>query len=48
MAAWGYEFYLRALKVSLTNERSERMRDTSAREDKIRIPKRTCNVLFTL
>ena len=48
MAARGYEFYLRALKVSLTNERSERMRDTSAREDKIRIPKRSCNVLFTL
>ena len=28
MAAWGYEFYLRVLKVSLTNKRSERMRDT--------------------
>ena len=25
---WGYEFYLRALKVSLTSERSERVRDT--------------------
>ena len=36
MAAWGYEFYLLALKVSLTR----------AREDKIRIPKRPCNVLF--
>ena len=28
MAARGYEFYLRVLKVSLTSERSERMRDT--------------------
>lgn len=46
MAAQGYEFYLRALKVSLTNERSERMRDTSAREDKIRIPGQPCNILY--
>ena len=28
MAAWGYEFYLRVLKVSLTSERSKRVRDT--------------------
>ena len=28
MAAWGYEFYLRVLKASLTSERSERVRDT--------------------
>ena len=28
MAARGYEFYLRVLKVSLTSERSERVRDT--------------------
>ena len=28
MAIWGYEFYLRALKVSLTSERSEQVRDT--------------------
>ena len=27
-ATWGYEFYLRVLKVSLTSERSERVRDT--------------------
>ena len=27
MAAWRYEFYLLVLKVSLTSERSERMRD---------------------
>ena len=36
MAARGYEFYLRVLKVS------------PARENKIRIPKRPCNVLFIL
>ena len=28
MAAQGYEFYLLVLKVSLTSERSERVRDT--------------------
>ena len=28
MAARGYDFYLRVLKVSLTSERSERVRDT--------------------
>ena len=28
MAAWGYEFYLRVLKVSLTSKRSERVRGT--------------------
>ena len=28
MAGRGYEFYLRALEVSLTNERSERVTDT--------------------
>ena len=28
MAARGYEFYIRVLKVSLTSERSERVRDT--------------------
>ena len=37
MAARGYEFYLRVLKEIL-----------SAREGKIRIPKRPCNVLFIL
>ena len=41
MAARGYEFYLRVLKVSLTSERSERVEEIlSAREGKIRIPKR--------
>ena len=28
MAAWGYEFYLVVLEVSLTSERSERVRET--------------------
>ena len=28
MAAWGYEFYLLVLKVSLTGERSSLVRDT--------------------
>ena len=28
MATRGYEFYLRVLKLSLTSERSERVRDT--------------------
>ena len=40
MAARGYEFYLLVLKVSLKSERSERVRDTLARENKIRITKR--------
>ena len=48
MAARGYEFYLQVLKVSLKSERSERVRDTFSAEDKIRIPKRPCNVLFIL
>ena len=30
MAARGYEFYLRVLLVSLTSERSERVRDASS------------------
>ena len=33
MAARGYEFYLRVLKVSLTSERSERVRDTFSTRD---------------
>ena len=37
MAAWRYEFYLLVLKVSLTSVRSE---------DKIRILKRPCNILY--
>ena len=42
MAARGYEFYLRVLKVPLTI--SEEI--LSALEDKLRIPARPCNVLF--
>ena len=48
MAAWGYEFYLLVLKVSLICLLRSLVRDSSALEDKIRIPKRPCNVLFIL
>ena len=48
MAAWGYEFYLRVLKVSLTSERSEQVRDTFSIQNKIRIPARPCNILYFL
>lgn len=49
MAAREYEFYLRVLKESPTSERSERVRDTlSTVEDKIRIPKRPCNILYLI
>ena len=47
MAARGYEFYLRALKVSLTRSLGS-WEILSAGGDKIRIPKRLCNVLFIL
>ena len=40
MAAWGYEFYLLVLKVSLTSERSERVRDAfSTRRKKFVSPR---------
>ena len=39
MAAQGYEFYLRVLKVSLTSERYFQHE---------KIPKRPCDVLFIL
>ena len=42
MATWGYEFYLRVLKVSLTSERSKRVRDTF----EFCIPKRPCSVHY--
>ena len=45
MTARGYEFYVLVLKVSLTRSLRSLVR---AREDKIRIPKRPCNVLFIL
>ena len=41
MAAWGYEFYLHVLKVSLI--RSLR---SFVREDKIHIPVTQCNILY--
>ena len=49
-AAWGYEFYLLGLKVSLTLfasltcERSSQI--LTSLEDKIRIPKRPYNILY--
>ena len=47
MAAWGYEFYLLVLKLSLTSFRfGHSWEILSAREDKIRIPKRLCNILY--
>ena len=43
MAAWGYEFHLLVLKVSLTGVSEEIL---SALEDKIHIPARPCNILY--
>ena len=48
MAAWGYEFYLRVLKVSLTRSLRSLVRDTFRLKDKTRIPARPCNVLCFL
>ena len=45
MAAWGYEFDLLVLKVSLTLSLRSLLR---ALEDKIRIPARPCNILYNL
>ena len=45
MAAWGYEFYLLVLKVSLTRSLGS-WEILSALEDKIRIPARPCNILY--
>ena len=47
MAAQGYEFYLRVLKVSLTSERSERVRDTLEHE-KIKFVSPSGYVMFCL
>ena len=46
MAAWGYEFYLLVLKVSLTRSLRSLVRVLSALEDKIRIPARPYNILY--
>ena len=49
MAARGYKFYLRLLKVYLSRvSEANELEILSAREDKIRIPKRPCNVLFII
>ena len=56
MAARGYEFYLRVLKVYLTSERSERVRDTFSMssvcrenfENSIKNGKLSCNGLIML
>ena len=47
MAARGYEFYLRVLKVSLTSERSERVRDTFSTRTTCFIHFRNDEKLFT-
>ena len=47
MAAWGYEFHLLVLKVSLTRSLRSLVRYIlSALEDKIRIPALPCNILY--
>ena len=48
MAAWGYEFYLRVLKVSLTRSLRSLVGDTFRLKDKTRIPARPCNILCFL
>ena len=47
MAAWGYEFHLLVLKVSLTRSLRSLVRYL-ALEDKIRIPKRPCYILYVI
>ena len=46
MAAWRYEISLLVLEKYFTSERSERVKYFSTLEEKFRIPKRPCNVLF--
>ena len=48
MAARGYEFYLECWKYLSRVRFAHSWEILSAREDKIRIPKRPCNVLFIL
>ena len=48
MAARRYEIYLRVLKKYSTSERSEQVKYFSTREEKFRIPKRPCNILFII
>ena len=47
MAAWGYEFYLLVMKVSLTRSLRSSLRDTFSTEDKVRIPAGSYNILYT-
>ena len=49
MAARGYEFYLRVFN-SISHEWAQRTSEISSwtREDKIRIHKRACNILFII
>ena len=46
MAAWRYEISLLVLKKYFTSERSERVKYFSTREEKFRISKWPCNILY--
>ena len=48
MAAWRYEISLRVLKKYFPSERSEEGEYFSKQEEKFRISKRPCNVLFII
>ena len=48
MATWRYEISLLALEKDFTSERSERVKSFSTLEEKFRISKRPCNVLFII
>ena len=46
MAAWRYEISLLVLKKYFKSERSERVKYFSTLEQKFRISKRPCNILY--
>ena len=46
MAAWRYKISLLVLKKYFTSERSERVKYFSTLEEKFRISKRPCNILY--
>ena len=48
MAARRYEISLPSVEKYFTSERSERVKYFSTREEKFRISKRSCNVLFII
>ena len=48
MAERGYEFLFSSAVSDLSRVSVANERELTAREDKIRIPKRSCNVLFIL